>query len=187
MEEPQPQLLATLDCCDHVYCFECIHTWVDKSESKCPQCKKEIKNIIHKDAEGKDATIIVEHRHQGMINLSCTECRQRVWGRNLVTGSGPDEALQCDLCEEYACHIRCFTARQREFYNSNQCWLCDLCIAELECEDDEDSESQCDCPNCRPDLHRDIVALGRDLNFEMMALQQFLRSFGVRMPAIQVS
>ena len=132
MEEPSPDIAASLDCCDHVYCFLCIHQWVNSGDSKCPQCKKEISVIRHKDREGKEASFNVESRHQNMLTYDCTECRQRIRGANLVTGSGADEAVVCDDCEEYACHIRCLTEQDAQFFELNDCWLCGLCAVILD-------------------------------------------------------
>jgi hypothetical protein len=42
-----------------------------------------------------------------MIDYNCTECRDRIRPGNLVTGSGVDEAVSCDICMRYAVHVRC--------------------------------------------------------------------------------
>lgn len=54
---------ARLDCCDHVFHFDCIKRWVIDSESKCPLCKKEVKTIAHKNEAGAEAVFEVESRH----------------------------------------------------------------------------------------------------------------------------
>ncbi|KAG6546661.1 hypothetical protein Mapa_011850 [Marchantia paleacea] len=36
---------AFLHTCEHVFCFDCIMTWV-KIKSICPMCKKQLKSII---------------------------------------------------------------------------------------------------------------------------------------------
>ena len=51
---------CSLDCCKHQYCLECIQQWVTKSESRCPQCKKEVGELRHKDGDMK-----VEEKNQG--------------------------------------------------------------------------------------------------------------------------
>lgn len=38
--------------CDHVFCFSCLKTWVDRS-STCPHCKREVKMIVKSDIDGK--------------------------------------------------------------------------------------------------------------------------------------
>lgn len=85
-----------------------------------------------------------------MLVYHCTECRERIRPGNFVTGSGRDEAMICDCCEEYACHIRCFTPYQRDFFDdeSDDVWLCDLCIAAIE----ENSDSCCICPECEAEM-----------------------------------
>lgn len=144
MEEPKPDTIATLDNCLHIYCIGCIKHWVEASESKCPQCKADIGKITYTE-EGKEIQMLVEGRHQGMIDYNCTECRERIRPGNLVTGSGVDEAIACDCCEHYAVHVRCLLEDDREIFDEDQEWICALCQAILE----EDSGcSCCMCPNC---------------------------------------
>lgn len=131
MEEPRLETIATLDNCSHKYCVGCIKQWVEASESKCPQCKAEIGKITYKEA-GKEIKIVVEDRHQGMIDYNCTECRERIRPANLVTDSGVDQAISCDMCEQYAVHLRCMDEDSRELFDEDGDWLCDLCIAFLE-------------------------------------------------------
>ena len=60
LEEPTDQELATINVCDHHFCFTCIDKWSDQ-ENKCPLCKVRFYKIdkVHKpkkrkagDAEG---------------------------------------------------------------------------------------------------------------------------------------
>ena len=147
MEEPKPETIATLDNCSHIYCIACIEHWVDASESKCPQCKAVIGKITYKE-DGIQIQKLVEERHQGMIDYNCSECRERIRPGNLVTGSGIDEAITCDLCERYAVHIRCMDTDAKENFDEEHDWLCGLCKAML---DIESSCSCCMCPNCMQD------------------------------------
>lgn len=85
-----------------------------------------------------------------MIDYNCTECRERIRPANLVTGSGTDEAIVCDCCEEYACHIRCLDeVALAEFRDNDDEWLCDLCEAILEQED-----GPCLCSECLAEHER---------------------------------
>jgi hypothetical protein len=44
MTEPEPQELATINGCEHFFCFECIEKWADR-ENTCPLCKKRFSTI----------------------------------------------------------------------------------------------------------------------------------------------
>jgi hypothetical protein len=89
---------------------------VDSSENKCPQCKALIGKITYKE-DGIEIQKAVEERHQGMIDYNCAECRQRIRPGNFVTDSGIDEAITCDLCEDYAIHIRCMDSNARKEFD----------------------------------------------------------------------
>lgn len=81
-----------------------------------------------------------------MLNYKCFGCKQRIRPANFVTGSGVDEALECDCCEAEACHIRCFNARYQaakiELKLEEEEWLCDDCITDIE------EEGPCICQSC---------------------------------------
>lgn len=51
---------ASLDCCGHKYCNECISEWA-KTENSCPQCKRKFNTISHNKKE-----TVVEDRRQTM-------------------------------------------------------------------------------------------------------------------------
>ena len=51
---------CTLDCCDHKFCFKCIHTWANEKKNQCPLCKGTIKTISRKNEEGNEISINVE-------------------------------------------------------------------------------------------------------------------------------
>ena len=54
MEEPEPGDLATINGCDHLFCFGCIEKWADR-ENSCPLCKKRFVKIerVHKPKRQK--------------------------------------------------------------------------------------------------------------------------------------
>ena len=53
-----------LDSCDHKYCGQCITTWVETSENRCPLCKKKITKITSKDVLGRNVDYIVKEKEQ---------------------------------------------------------------------------------------------------------------------------
>lgn len=55
--------LAKINVCDHVYCKDCILKWSEK-ESKCPLCRAEFTEVIHK-CRGKDKMISITKKRQG--------------------------------------------------------------------------------------------------------------------------
>ncbi len=40
---------AAIDCCDHLFCYQCISTWAVKYENKGPLCKSKLTKITYKD------------------------------------------------------------------------------------------------------------------------------------------
>ena len=38
--------MSSIDCCDHLFCFECIEMWTISS-TKCPACEKKIRKIFY--------------------------------------------------------------------------------------------------------------------------------------------
>ena len=40
---------AHIDCCSHLFCYDCIKTWAGKFENKCPLCKQKLNEITYKD------------------------------------------------------------------------------------------------------------------------------------------
>ena len=42
--------LAVLDCCPHLYHYDCIMQWCKKGENKCCLCKKRIHRLVAVDA-----------------------------------------------------------------------------------------------------------------------------------------
>jgi hypothetical protein len=38
---------TSLDCCGHIFCYECIYRWLSDISSTCPLCKKDAKSISH--------------------------------------------------------------------------------------------------------------------------------------------
>lgn len=49
-------LVASLDCCCHRYCRECIHKWLDTGEMSCPNCRKTIGAVHFTSDDGDVAT-----------------------------------------------------------------------------------------------------------------------------------
>ena len=49
MDEPKPADLASINGCDHLFCFECIEQWAER-ENSCPLCKCRFTKIdrVHK-------------------------------------------------------------------------------------------------------------------------------------------
>ena len=37
--------MATIECCEHRFCYECIYNWALKSSNTCPNCKKKFNSI----------------------------------------------------------------------------------------------------------------------------------------------
>jgi hypothetical protein len=54
MTEPEPEELATINGCEHYFCFECIEKWADR-ENTCPLCKARFGKIerVHKPKRQK--------------------------------------------------------------------------------------------------------------------------------------
>ena len=43
-EETEEETPATIDCCQHKFCFQCIDTW-SETKRECPLCRKEFTSI----------------------------------------------------------------------------------------------------------------------------------------------
>lgn len=56
---------ASIDCCTHKYCKDCIETWA-KTENSCPQCKKKFTKItaLKKGCKRKTTSVEVEDKRQ---------------------------------------------------------------------------------------------------------------------------
>jgi len=56
---------ASIDCCNHKYCTDCIETWA-KTENSCPQCKKKFSTItsLKKGCKRKTVSTTVEDKRQ---------------------------------------------------------------------------------------------------------------------------
>lgn len=52
LETVQKQNLTKLNCCTHIFCFDCIENWVTQTENSCPLCKETVKKLISVDSEG---------------------------------------------------------------------------------------------------------------------------------------
>lgn len=47
--------MATIDCCDHMFCTDCIKKWAE-IKNCCPNCRKRFTKIfLHKNIDGKRA------------------------------------------------------------------------------------------------------------------------------------
>ena len=97
-----------------------------------PSVQEEISEIKHKDKEGNDVSLKVEPRSQDMPVFDCTVCRQRIRQENYEPESGPNEALLCECCQECACHIRCFSKEDAEFFEEEDIWVCAECESHFE-------------------------------------------------------
>jgi len=99
---------ATLDCCTHRFCFDCIEAWT-KQTSSCPLCKRVVARLLRANGESSP----VEARQQRVDWLGddalffdeeeeATPCQ--VCGRD-------DEAATLLLCDgagcSGACHVAC--------------------------------------------------------------------------------
>jgi len=47
--EDEPQVRGQLDCCQHVFCYDCVVTW-SKQTNKCPVCQRRF-SVVDKRAE----------------------------------------------------------------------------------------------------------------------------------------
>ena len=63
LESVTKEVKTSLDCCDHIYCNECIKKWVTDVENSCPQCKRSVKQLISKDNNGNEVKENVADRN----------------------------------------------------------------------------------------------------------------------------
>lgn len=67
MSDPEPGEVATIDGCDHNFCFNCIEKWSER-ENTCPLCKSRFKKINRvnkgKKIKGKKGSKKVKQRDQ---------------------------------------------------------------------------------------------------------------------------
>ena len=47
--EDEPQVRGQLDCCQHVFCYDCVVTW-SKQTNKCPVCQRRF-SVVDKRAK----------------------------------------------------------------------------------------------------------------------------------------
>ena len=40
IEELKDDTCASIDCCDHKFCFGCVNSWAEQASNTCPNCKK---------------------------------------------------------------------------------------------------------------------------------------------------
>lgn len=84
-----------------------------------------------------------------MLIFNCVTCQQRIRPANFVTDSGDDEAVMCDICEEYAVHIRCMSELDVEYMELEGDWLCRECHVRVqEIEDEYEAQQE--------EIHRDM-------------------------------
>ena len=94
IEEVKETHLAKIECCNHVFCKDCIHEWAFKTENTCPNCKKSFNKIITKTEEIK----VPDKSELKKDALECEICEQVIAdeGRHLHCGQCMDSAhLSC--------------------------------------------------------------------------------------------
>jgi len=123
---------ASLDGCTHAFCFDCIKSWSDVTNS-CPLCKAKFRKIVHHGTE----TTVVEKQQKiecgdlpSIIDtLICMVCH----------GDEHEESLlMCDGCDK-GCHLWCASPSLDSVPYDD--WFCAECAnAQDDEEDDEEGE-----------------------------------------------
>lgn len=97
-----------IDCCEHIYCKECITQWVETKTNCCPQCKKRVSVITAKDILGRNIELTVEDKNLDSDSESesdyvslCVVCREEVSLEDLYDGSQEVRAIDCSRCSEF--------------------------------------------------------------------------------------
>ena len=135
---------ASLDCCQHKYCYPCIQKWVKEIENSCPQCKQKIKKILFRDVIGREQSEAISDKQQEVDNfedLNCEECKERIYERNFdARRQDRDFAVICEECLDIGKHRRCMTTSERQMWDIDLVWFCSNCIDGLSHYDSEDVE-----------------------------------------------
>lgn len=111
---------ASIDCCDHRYHRDCIHSW-SAIENACPLCKKRF-SVIH---DGEDQAISVEKKDQApsyhieLGNIIWVDCAC------ILCGSDDNEELLL-LCDGCDCATHTYCAGLGETVPTDD-YYCDSC------------------------------------------------------------
>lgn len=127
--EKIPLKTAELPDCGHVYCFQCLKTWMEISNT-CPVCKLEFTNFeVRHDGQllrrGKtkpkkqvhEEIVTSEDRIIRNADDVCYACKE---------GSQENYLLICDGCLTKCCHTYCLKPAI-DFVPQDE-WFCDYCL-----------------------------------------------------------
>jgi len=117
---------ARINCCNHIFCFDCIKDWSERA-NQCPLCKKRFSKIQKYSRSGvKINEMRIKFKDQDFeepafevienTDEACYEC-----------GSASDmqRLLVCDECHFYCCHTYCCTPPLRRVPIDP--WFCNFC------------------------------------------------------------
>ena len=130
---------ATLDSCQHKYCFVCISKWVTEVENTCPLCKSEVKQLFIKESNSQEVkSVAVTHRRQEEIIGDCTACSEEINFADIVRSRhteqeienmNPDtRAVSCHVCRMEFIHDKCMHESDKEVWTATHEWLCPHCV-----------------------------------------------------------
>lgn len=106
IEEVKETHLAKIECCNHVFCKDCIHEWAFKTENTCPNCKKSFNKIITKTEEIK----VPDKSELKKDALECEICEQVI--------TDEERHLHCGHCMDSA-HLSCLRETRWDIIDGN--------------------------------------------------------------------
>ena len=97
-------LPCQLNCCIHVYDYQCIYEWCNKISNDCPLCKSRINQLIYTDENHVEKHIDIADK----IQIDPDTPPNVLYAVCLICGSDSDEQylLLCDGCDR-AYHTYC--------------------------------------------------------------------------------
>ena len=130
LEEVKTENLANLDCCKHIFCYECIVTWVTDCENSCPLCKKKIGMVTSDNMQTKVQSKKIEG--DNFMYVFCECCRVQIVESDLQENpSNRNYAALCDGCSHIGLHVRCMFRCYQHYFSEFESFTCLECLTKI--------------------------------------------------------
>ena len=100
MDKSAPDQKATLDSCDHKYCFNCLKNNILKNGARCPICKAKFKNITRTKSDGQKETLKIDGRIAFGKDPICFLCFKKCPFPITSDGRFSRESVSCSICND---------------------------------------------------------------------------------------
>lgn len=146
-ESPDTFVSASINCCIHIFCYECINKWATTRENTCPLCKQKFNLIKYHDMSGKPLEKQIEDKRQNIdggdyVEEDEVDQNSEDFCYICASDQNPYLLMICDLCEFKVCHSYCAGFGNQVPIED---WYCRYCVeaasSEVEPSNLEDSEA----------------------------------------------